>query len=334
MKDDSKVKISPRRSVGFGGPMMQGGPAEKPKDFRSTAIQLVKYLKPFWVKIALVFIFAIASTLFAIVSPKILGNATNQIVDDYINIQAYNQIMQRLPAGTKLPAGTTGGDVIKKLPASAMANVPSNVLTQIENLDLSHPPSFNFNGIANIAKLLIALYVLSAAFSYIQGWIMSGVSQRITYKLRRDISGKINNMPLSYFDKTTYGEVLSRVTNDVDTVSQTLNQSLSQIVTSVVMILGISGMMLSISWILTIVTLLILPISFVLVTIILKRSQKQFAEQQKELGMMNGHVEEMYAGHSVMRVFNGEQASIAKFNKINEKLHTSAWKSQFLSGLM
>ena len=155
---------------------------------------------------------------------------------------------------------------------------------------------------------------------------MTNVSQKITYQFRRDISEKINRLPLKYFDKRTYGEVLSRVTNDVDTVSQTLNQSLTQIVTSVTMIIGILIMMLTISWLLTLVAIVLLPLSFVMISFIVKKSQHFFKEQQDTLGDINGHVEEMYAGHNVMRVFNGEKRSVEKFQRINKKLYGSAWK--------
>jgi ATP-binding cassette subfamily B protein len=181
---------------------------------------------------------------------------------------------------------------------------------------------------------LIVLYLASALFSYIEGWIMASVSQKITYRMRRELSQKINRLPLSYFDKNTYGEVLSKITNDVDTISSTLNQSLSQMLTSVIMLIGILGMMLSISWILTIVAIVILPISFGLIMFITKRSQKEFVRQQKELGELNGHIEEMYSGHIVMKAFNGESSSLKKFNTINERLESSAWKSQFYSGLI
>jgi len=336
MSEDTKITTLQRRSgMPFGRPMGGGGaPVEKAKNFKGTLKKLVEYLKPYWFKILLVFVFAIASTIFAIVSPKILGHATNQIVDDYVNIQAYNQITAKIPQGTKLPAGTTGADLINKMSPQMLGEIPQDKLDKIKTLDLTHPPIFHFEDLRNIILLLVGLYVLSAIFSYLQGWIMTGVTQKVTYKFRKDISDKINKLPLSYFDKTTYGEVLSRVTNDVDTVSQTLNQSMSQILTSIVMIIGITVMMFSISWILTIVTLLILPLSFILIILIMKKSQVQFIRQQNELGNLNGHVEEMYAGHAVMRVFNGEKDSVDKFNKVNDRLYNSAWKSQFLSGLM
>jgi ATP-binding cassette subfamily B multidrug efflux pump len=178
------------------------------------------------------------------------------------------------------------------------------------------------------------LYLLSTLFSYIQGWVMSGISMNITYRFRKDISQKINRMPLRYFDGTNHGEVLSRVTNDVDTVSQTLNQSLSQAITSVTTVLGVLVMMLSISWQLTLVALVMLPLSFIIISMIVKRSQVYFKQQQDYLGHVNGLVEEMYGGHAVVKAFNGEEKSNAQFNALNDTLTDSAWKSNFLSGLM
>jgi len=253
---------------------------EKPKNFKATIKKLILYTRPFWISIIFVFIFAIASTIFVILSPKILGNMTNQVVSGFAS------------------------------------------------------KSINFGKLKGFAVELLILYFMSAIFSYIQGWIMTGVSQKITFQFRRDISEKINRLPLAYFDKRTFGEVLSRVTNDVDTVGQTLNQSLTQIVTSITMIIGILIMMFTISWQMTLVSLVLIPLSFILIAMIVKKSQHYFKEQQDSLGELNGHIEEMYAGHNVMRVFNGEHQSVEKFKKINTKLYSSAWISQFLSGLM
>ena len=319
----------------MGGPMgAMGGLVEKPKNFKGTMSQLIQYMRPFWVSIIFVFIFAIASTIFAILSPRMLGNMTNQVVDDYINIKAYEGFITTLPKGTVIPAGTTGAAFISKMPVSMLSKIPTDKLSKIKSLDLSKRPTINFDKIATIAYSLLALYLLSSLFSFIQGWIMTGVSQQITYRFRREISEKINRMPLRYFDNRTHGEVLSRVTNDVDTVSQTLNQGLTQIVTSITMIIGILIMMITISLTMTSVSLILLPISFILMAVIIKKSQHFFKEQQDTLGNLNGHVEEMYGGHNVMRVFNGEKRSIEKFRRINKKLYGSAWKSQFLSGLM
>ncbi|MCX6809752.1 MAG: ABC transporter ATP-binding protein [Candidatus Berkelbacteria bacterium] len=319
-----------------GGGMARGafGLVEKPKNFSKTMKDLVFYMRPFWTKIIFVFIFAIASTVFAIIGPRILGNMTNQVVSDYTRMVAYDQVVSKLPKGTSPPPGTTIGDVIAKLPASATPKITADKLNAIKFISLNSRPSIDFANIKRLAIILIGLYLLSAILSYIQGWIMSFVSQRITYNFRRDISEKINKMPLKYFDSRTHGEVLSRVTNDVDTVSQTLNQSLTQIVTSVTMILGILVMMLTISWLMTLVAVVVLPLGFIIIGMILKKSQVQFKRQQDYLGHINGHVEEMYSGHTVMRVFNGEKKSISKFQQINNILFNSAWRAQFLSGLM
>jgi ATP-binding cassette subfamily B protein len=192
----------------------------------------------------------------------------------------------------------------------------------------------DFDFIGRIVLITLGLYLASALFSYIQGWIMSGISMHITYRFRKDIAEKINRMPFKYFDTTTHGEVLSRITNDVDTVSQTLNQSLTQIITSVVTVVGVLIMMLSISWQMTLIALLVIPLSMVVVALIVSQSQKYFKQQQDYLGHINGHVEEMFGGHLVMKAFNGEARSIEQFDGFNDVLYDSAWKSQFLSGLM
>ncbi|WP_424565550.1 ABC transporter ATP-binding protein [Tepidibacillus fermentans] len=192
----------------------------------------------------------------------------------------------------------------------------------------------DFTAIGKIMITLIGLYLLSSLFGYIQGWIMSGVSMKVSYRFRKDISEKINRMPFRYFDNTNQGEVLSRVTNDVDTLSQTLNQSLGQIITSVTTVIGVLIMMFTISWQMTLVALAIIPISMILILMIVKNSQKYFKQQQDYLGNVNGHVEEMYGGHLVMKAFNGEKKSIEKFDGLNDKLYGSAWKSQFLTSIM
>jgi ATP-binding cassette subfamily B multidrug efflux pump len=267
-----------------GGPMamMKG---EKPRDFRGTMVKLIQYLDRYRIMILVVIVFAIASTIFSIVGPKILGKAT-----------------------TKLFEG---------------------VMAQIAGTG-----SIDFGYIGNIILLTLGLYLVSALFAYIQGWIMSGISMNITYRFRRDISQKINRMPLRYFDGTNHGEILSRVTNDVDTVSQTLNQSLTQIITSVTTVIGVLVMMFSISWQMTLVALAILPLSLVIITLIVSTSQIFFKRQQDYLGHVNGHVEEMYGGHVVMKAFNGEEKSVEQFDGLNNTLYDSAWKSQFLSGMM
>ena len=332
-----KQSMKKRQPVKMGGPMGGGmGAGEKAKDFKGTVKKLAKYLAEFRWQMLMVAIFAVGSTTFAIASPKILGGATNQIVEDYVSMKAYETITSKLPNGVSLPAGTTGADVLKRLPnkSEIESQIPSSQLDTIKKLDLSRRPEFHFEAIWRVVSLLIGLYILSAIFRYIQTWLMTQVTQTVTFRMRRQLSEKINRLPLSYFDKQTYGEVLSRVTNDVDTISQTLNQSLSQIVSSTVMVLGILVMMFSISWQMSLVALLVLPLAGGAVTLIAKSSQKQFLRQQTQLGELNGHIEEMYGGHQVMRVFNGQKKSLAKFSRVNDQLQESAWKAQFLSGLI
>lgn len=332
----SRQTTKKRQQVRMGGPMGGMGTGEKAKDFKGTVKKLIKYLSDFRWQMLMVLVFAIGSTIFAIASPKILGGATNQIVDDYVNMKAYEAITSKLPKGVSLPAGTTGADVLSRLPnkSEIEKQIPSGQLESIKKLDLSRRPEFHFDAIWRIIILLVGMYVLSAIFRYIQTWIMTQVTQTVTFRMRQQLSEKINRLPLSYFDKQTYGEVLSRITNDVDTISQTLNQSLSQILTSTVTVLGILVMMFSISWQMSLVALLVLPLAGGVITLIAKSSQKQFLRQQTQLGELNGHIEEMYGGHQVMRVFNGQKKSIAKFSKINNRLQDSAWKAQFFSGLI
>ena len=194
--------------------------------------------------------------------------------------------------------------------------------------------TIDFGSIGHIVLEVLFLYILSSLFAYVQGWIMSGVSMDITYRFRKDIAEKINRMPLRYFDGTNHGEILSRITNDVDTVSQTLNQSLSQVITSVTTVLGVLIMMFTISWQMTLVALVIVPVSFGLIGLVVNSSQKYFKQQQDYLGHVDGHVEEMYGSHVVMKAFNGEAESVAVFDDLNNTLYSSAWISQFLTGLL
>lgn len=329
-KEKSEVNL-PMRGPGH---MMGGAHTEKSKDFKGTMRNLAKYMRDHWGSIILVFIFAIASTVFTVITPKILGNVTDQVVEEYLDMRIYDGIMENLPEGAAIPEGTTGADLVQYFPPEMLAQVPQDQLEAVKDLDLSSRPFIDFDAIIKTVYFLIGLYLLSMLFGYIQGWVMTNVSQKITYKLRKEISEKITKLPLRYFDTKTHGEVLSRITNDVDTVGQTLNQSLTQIVTSITTIVGILIMMISISGTMTLVSLLVLPFSIGLIMAIVKKSQPLFKKQQDTLGEINGHIEEMYAGHSIVKVFNGEKRSIDKFKKINKELYGSAWKSQFLSGLM
>ncbi len=226
-------------------------------------------------------------------------------------------------------ASTAANIVGPKILGEATTKLFEGVMAQ-----LAGTGGIDFDAIGQIVLTVLGLYLASAMFAYLQGWIMANVSTDIAYRLRRDIAEKINRLPLAYYDGTTHGEVLSRITNDVDTVNQTLSQSLTQIITSVVTVIGVLGMMFSINWMMTLVALLVVPLSMAVAGLIISQSQKFFLQQQDYLGHVNGHVEEMYGGHLVMKAFNGEATSIAKFDESNVKLYEAAWKSQFLSGLM
>ena len=269
------------------GPMGRGphGTGEKPKDMKKAMRMLAKKLAPFKAGILVVAVMAVLSTVFNVISPKIMGKATTALAE-----------------GLQNKIANTGG--------------------------------MDFTYIGKILLFVLALYVVSAVFNFVQGWIMSGVTQRLCYKLRQELSEKINRVPMKYFESRTYGEVLSRITNDIDTLGMGLNQSITQIITSVTTMLGVLVMMLSISPLMTLIALVILPISIVLMSFVVKHSQKYFKMQQEYLGHINGQVEENFGGQLVIKVFNKEKSVVEEFNRTNDVLYTSAWKSQFLSGLM
>lgn len=275
------------RPKGGHGPMGGGGmaPVEKAKNFKGSLRKLIAYLNTYKLTIGLVWLLAIASTIFMILGPKILAGATDELVTG---------IMAKL-------AGT--GNI-------------------------------NFDAIGRILLWMIGLYLISAGFSYLQGFVMSGVTAKVTFKMRNEINEKIHKLPLGYYDTTSQGDILSRITNDVDTISQTLNQSLTQIITSVTSLIGIIIMMLTISWQMTLVALVALPLSLLVVMMVVSKSQKYFKVQQESLGDVNGHVEEMLGSHVVVKAFNGEEASAQTFAEYNDALYESAWKANFLSGLM
>ena len=268
---------------GPGGPGMM--PIEKAKDFKGSIGKLIKYMGRYKFAILIVMIFAAVSTVFSVVSPKIMGKATTALGEG---------LMMKI-------AGTGGID---------------------------------FDYIGKILLFTLGLYALSAIFSFIQGWIMTNVTQKVCYRMRKELSEKINRMPMKYFESRTYGEVLSRITNDVDTLGHGLNQSITQIITSVATIIGVLVMMLSISPLMTLIALVILPVSVTLVSIVVKKSQKFFRTQQEYLGHINGQVEETYGGHLVVKAYNKEKETIEEFKKTNDVLYDSAWKSQFFSGMM
>ena len=274
-----------RRRGPMGGPGRGMAPGEKAKDLKGTMVKLIKYMRRFYVPIVKVIIFAIASTVFNIVGPTILGDATTEI---------FKGLVHKVSGGSGI----------------------------------------DFDKVTHILLMLLSLYVASAIFSFIQGLIMTHVSNNVSYQMRKDISEKIHRMPMKYFESRTYGEVLSRVTNDVDTLGQSLNQSMTQIITSTTQIVGVFIMMIRISIPMTIAVLLTLPLSMGLIGLIMSKSQPYFKAQQKHLGELNGQVEEIYGGHNIIKAFNKEEDVIATFKRDNDILYTSAWKSQFLSGMM
>ncbi len=265
----------------MGGP----GAVEKANDFKGTIKKLIKYIASYKVALVFVTIFAIGSTIFNIVGPKVLSKATTEI---------FNGLVAKVQG--------TGG--------------------------------IDFDKIGTVLLILLGLYLLSSFFSFVQGWIMTGISQKMSYRMRKELSEKINRMPMKYFESNTNGEVLSRITNDVDTLGMSLNQSITTLITSITTIIGVLIMMLSINWIMTLIALVILPISMALIMLVVKKSQKYFKSQQEYLGHVNGQVEEVYGGHLVVKAFGREEQCIEEFSKDNKVLYRSALMSQFLSGMM
>lgn len=284
MSEEQNLRRPPRKRgpMGGGHGMM---PGEKPKDLKGSIGKIFVYLGSFKIAVFLVMIFAVVSTVFNVIGPKVMGRATTALSEGLMNKIA-----------------NTGG--------------------------------IDFDYIGKILLFTLGLYVISSLFSFLQGFIMSGVTQKVCYRLRKEISEKINRMPMKYFESRTYGEVLSRITNDVDTLGMGLNQSITQVITSVATMIGVLVMMLSISPVMTLIALVILPISVTLIGVVMKKSQKFFRSQQEYLGHINGQVEENFAGHLVIKAYNKEEDVINEFNDTNKVLYDSAWKSQFLSGMM
>jgi len=298
----------PPRHRGPGAPPATR-PVEKARDFKGTLRRLAKYLAPQRVRFIIVFFLAVLSTIFAIVGPKVLGMATTKLGEGVL--ASYEQLVQ--------------------LNAAIENGAPPAVIEALRN---QVRPGFDFEYIGKILLLMIILYLVSSVFTYLMGYIMASVSQLTVYQMRRDVKTKLDRLPLSYFDQRTHGEILSRVTNDMDNIANTLQQSLTQLITSLVTVIGILVMMLSISPLMTLIALVSLPLSIVITTVITKNSQKFFRAQQKTIGELNGHVEEMYGGHKIVRAFGQEQDSIAAFDSINRDLYQVGWKAQFLSGII
>ena len=270
---------------GFGPPGMM--PGAKPKNFKATLGRLLTYLKPFRLRLVIVFITAILSTLFSIISPRVLGHATDVLL-----------------AGWQDKFNNVAGAAI------------------------------DFKEIAFILAILALLYVVSSLFALLQQYLMAKVAQKVVFQMREDVNNKLGRLPLKFFDARSNGDVLSRIVNDVDNVANTLQQSLTQMITSVVTLVGIIIMMLMISPLLTLILVLTLPLSFIVIGAIAKQSQRHFKSQQDQLGKLNGHVEEMFTGHTIVKAFGREKQSIEHFEQMNDKLYESSWKAQFISGIM
>lgn len=291
-----------------GGPAM-GRPVEKAKDFKGTLTRLMEYLEPQAVRFLVVFILAIASTVFTIVGPKIMGKATTKLGEGIL--AKYTHII--------------------KLQIAIQRKMPASVINKIK---LEPVPRIDFQYIGRIMLILVGLYAVSAFLSFVMSYIMSGVSQETVFKMRSDVKDKLDRLPLKYFDARTHGEILSRVTNDMDNIATTLQQSLTQLITSLVTILGVLAMMLSISPVMTLIAIVTLPVCAFITMLIAKNSQKFFAQQQKIIGELNGHVEEMYTGHKIVKAFGHEQDSIVEFKEINDRLYDEGWKAQLMSGII
>jgi len=388
----SEMRNNGSRRGGPGGGHMGGGPmgvvmaGEKAKDFKGTGRRLLGYLRPHTVRIITVFLVAILSTIFMIVSPKIMGKATTKLFEGLMSKYEYSAVSDAVIKGTE-QIKTQTQEVQKKIQEQIKANpqqaqqimaqaqiqmqqaieaqntpemkekqqklqdILSKYMSQDDLTKLNtamksgdvdtvkaifsqYKPAIDFQYIRNILLLLIGFYIISSLFSFIQGWIMSGVAQVTVYDMRKDLNNKLEKLPLKYFDGRTKGEVLSRFTNDLDTVGTTLQQSLTQLITSIVSIIGIIVMMLTISPLMTLIAVAVLPVSIFLIRPLLGKSQKYFSAQQKHLGELNGHIEEMYTGHNIVKAFGREKASLAKFENVNEELYKVGWKAQFISGLI
>ena len=404
-KPESRQRMGP--GAGGHGPGGFGRPVEKAKNFKGTLKRLLRYLKPFKVNLLIVLIFAVASTVFTIASPKVQGNAINKLTDGYMartmlremengQKQAVEKIKEqmksmgagRIASGKPQAAGaesqnTANGnqpalevkpetlEAIRELLAMPMldtvedpeqkAELVEKMMGLSTKLSVLQPDAqqnmkpqkftqeqvndglrairetggeIDFKYILRIILILVGMFLLSALFQFVMQWVMSSVAQKTSYQLRKDVDNKLAVLPLKYFDSKTHGEILSRVTNDVDSISTTLQQSITQVITSIIQIIGYIIMMLLTSPMLTLIVLATMPLYVLTTMFIAKKSQKFFASQQKELGELSGHVEEMYTGHKIVKAFGHERKSIEKFESVNDRLYDAGWKAQFISGIM
>ncbi len=389
-----------------GGPMGHGPrgmmiPGGKARDFKGTLQKTIRFMRSSVPVILLAFLLAIGSVILTLNIPKVLGNATDEIMVGLMKRNVYDTIMdtqkamekmgkaladippQQMAAlaqdesatlGTLMEQGLLPEDALQgldknlrqtlsALPLSQLSqmgqsgqaqsfetigdylssmedgqsiieNIPPQYQDELLETSLQSRPGIDQEAVGHIIMVLIVLILLGAILGYLQNFLMSGVAQKVSYQLRDQINKKMNRLPLSFYDKTTHGETLSLISNDVDTVSTTLNQSLTQMITAITTLLGVLVMMFSISGWMTLTSLITLPLSFLIISLVVRRSQRHFRAQQEYLGHVNGHIEEMYSGHNVVRLFNGEERSRETFHQMNKKLYAAGWRSQFLSGLM
>jgi len=316
-KEKPIEKRPPRRQRGgFGGGRAAMVPTEKAKDFKGTVKRLINYLKPQAFLIILVIIFPITSVAFTISAPKILGRATNKLFEGVISKQ--------------LPAGMTKDQIIAGLKAKG----ETQYADMVSAMDITPGKGVDFNAILRILLSLAVIYLLAAFFQWLQQYIMASVAQGTVYRLRRDVDRKLAKLPLKYYDNHSHGDILSRVTNDVDNIAHTLQQSLTQLIHAVVTVIGVLIMMFSISSLLAGISLLVIPVSIVVTALIAKQSQKQFIAQWDSTGTLNGHIEEMFTGHAIVKAFNREDKAIERFDKENERLYQSSFKAQFISSII
>ena len=333
----SNNTLRPPRGPLGGGPHARMTPGARPQDFKGTMAKTIRFLRSSLPAILIAFLLAIGGVVLTLNIPKVLGNATDEIMVGLMKQNVYDAIEEVCQASGISPSDyLTMADFLDAVPGGSqmIENIPPQYQDDLLGTSLQSRPGVDLEAVGQILLLLAGLILFSALLSYLQNFLMSGVAQKISYRLRDQINRKMNKLPLSFYDKTTHGEVLSLITNDVDTVSTTLNQSLTQMITAVTTLVGVLVMMLSISGWMTLVALVALPLSFFFISRIVRRSQKYFRAQQEYLGHVNGHIEEMYSGHTVVRLFNGEERSQQTFQQLNSKLYSSGWRSQFLSGLM
>lgn len=330
---------------GRGGPMgggpHGGAPVEKAKNFKPNFKRLMSYLGKHKIALVIVIIMAVGGAAFSIVGPKILGTATTELFAPMASKAEALQGLEEILPEEVVDQISSGQLSEQEAMSLVMANVDKADSEQMavlsstmEKMDAASEQRIDFGKIGGILLTVIILYVISSLFNFVMQFVMAKTSQTVVYDMRNEVDGKLSKLPLKYFDGRTHGEILSRVTNDIDTVSTTLQQGVTQVLSSVTLLIGIIVMMFTISWVITLVCLIVLPVSFIFISLIVKKSQKFFKGQQKEIGNINGHVEEMYAGHTIVKAFGKESDNLKTFDKMNERLYTVGWKAQFLSGIM